>query len=418
NHNNDWWPWEQAGHILQGHVSGQACNWWNLDTALQDLDVAAELGTNAHRLSVEWSRIEPEPSVFSTAALDQYRALLEGMHGRGIEPMVTLHHFTNPQWLVEKGDFSSELVVEYFERYTRKVVEALGDLVPKWVTINEPMVYFNMRHLDKVFPQPPRPTGLWAGLGDVYHMWQCHAAAYHAIKAQQPQAQVGVAKNFPYFAPQNPRNPLDVWQARLLWRYFNDSWMQAMVTGRATRPFGRGSIKGLKDSFDFVGINYYSRYFVRFPKLGTAEWPEGTRLSDGNYGESYPEGLFQVIKYATQFNKPIYITENGVPDRKDTMRPAYLLSHLRQVWQAVCFNFPVMGYYHWSLIDNFEWERGWTQRFGLIEMDPETQVRQLRPSGRLYGEICRNYQINTTMVEKYAIKLLPQLFPGEAPASM
>lgn len=411
NQNNDWWPWEQAGHILKGHTSGAACNWWDLETALRDLDTAVSLGTKAHRLSVEWSRIEPEPSVFDQHALDQYRALLEGMHQRGLEPMVTLHHFTNPQWLVAKGDFSSELIVEYFERYTRKVVEALGDLVPKWVTINEPLVYFTMRHVDKVFPQPDRPTGLRVGLGEVYRMWQCHAVAYHAIKAQYPQAQVGVAKNFPYFAPRNPRNPLDVWQRNLLWRYFNDSWMQGMVTGRAQWPFGRGTIKGLKDSFDFVGVNYYSRYFVQFGKLGTAVWPPETRLSDGGYGENYPDGLFEIIKYATQFKKPIYITENGIPDQADKMRPAYLLRHLRQVWQAVCFNFPVMGYYHWSLIDNFEWDRGWTQRFGLIEMDPETQARQLRPSGQLYGEICRTNSLSYSMVERYAIDQMPHLFP-------
>src|SRR5687767_867524 len=121
NTNNDWWAWEQErGRILHGHQSGLACDWW--ENAEADLDRAAEMGTNAHRLSLEWSRIEPEPSVFSDEALGRYREILQGMHERGIEPMVTLHHFTNPLWLVEKGDFDTALVVDYFQRYTAKVV--------------------------------------------------------------------------------------------------------------------------------------------------------------------------------------------------------------------------------------------------------------------------------------------------------
>jgi beta-glucosidase len=146
NLNSDWWGWEENGRILQNHRSGLACNWW--ENAEADLDLAADLGTNAHRLSLEWSRIEPEPARFDTEALDRYREILQAMRDRGIEPMVTLHHFSNPRWLVEKQDFNSAIVVDYFQRYTAKVVEHLGDLVGQWVTINEPMVYIFMRYLE------------------------------------------------------------------------------------------------------------------------------------------------------------------------------------------------------------------------------------------------------------------------------
>ena len=130
NKNSDWWSWEQGqGTILDGRQSGLACNWW--EDAEADLDRAAEMGTNAHRFSLEWSRIEPQPSQFDETALERYRAILTAMHQRGIEPMVTLHHFSNPLWLVEKGDFNSTLVTDYFQRYTAKVVDVLGDLVPK-----------------------------------------------------------------------------------------------------------------------------------------------------------------------------------------------------------------------------------------------------------------------------------------------
>lgn len=410
NTNNDWWQWEQqSGAILEGHRSGAACNWW--EDAEIDLDAAADMGTNAHRLSLEWSRIEPEPSVFDDAALQRYRHLLEELHKRGIEPMVTLHHFSNPAWLLEKGDFSSDLVVDYFQRYTARVVEALGDLVPKWVTINEPMVYVFNRYLEGTFPAP-REKGWVAAARALRHLLRCHAAAYHTLKAAYPQALVGMAKNIIVFDPRQDGTVLDRWWAGQISWLYNDWWMQAMSDGRLRRPLGRGHIKGLAGSFDFTGINYYTRYYARFPRLYERKWPPDAIVSDGNYGEVYPQGLFRVIKHVRRYGKPIYITENGVPDAADRLRPGFLLSHLREIWRAVSFNWRIMGYYHWSLVDNFEWDRGWTQRFGLVELEPWTQERTLRDSGRLYSEICHSGSISSEMTARYAPHLLETLFPG------
>lgn len=416
NTNNDWWAWEQQpGTILEGHTSGLASDWWA--NAEADLDLAAEMGTNAHRLSLEWSRIEPEPGHFDVAALDRYRQILQAMVARGIEPMVTLHHFSNPLWLVEKGDFHSEVMLDYFQRYARKVVATLGDLVPKWVTINEPMVYAFMRYLEGAFPAAQQ-QGLPAAGRALRMMLHCHAAAYHAIKEVQPAAEVGIAKNMAVFAPPPNRGWLaGWWTGRLDWLY-NEAWMQAMVDGRSRFPFGRGTIPHLAGSFDFVGINYYTRYYVKFPPVGgllSEEWGPDATVTDGNYGEIYPDGLYQVIQRTVKYNKPIYITENGLPDAADRHRAAFLIGHLREVWRAINFCFPVMGYYHWSLVDNFEWERGWTQRFGLLALDVATQTRELRRSGELYGEICRSRSVSSEMVAKYAPQLLDVYFPGQAP---
>lgn len=410
NQNNDWWPWEQReGTILEGARSGLACNWW--ENAEADLDLAAEMGNNAHRLSLEWSRIEPEPSVFDGDALGRYREILQGLHDRGMQPMVTLHHFTNPLWLVEKGDFSSDIVVDYFRRYAEHVVDSLGDLVAQWVTINEPMVYVVARYLEGAFPAPKQRG--WTAVPRVLsHLLRCHAAAYEAIKARYPQAPVGAAKNMIVFQAPPPGNRLNTWWAARISSLFNDWWMEAMHTGRLRRPLGGGRIRGLQGSFDFVGINYYTRRYSRFGRLYESDWGENAVVSDGNYGEVYPEGLFQVIKRSLRYGKPIYITENGVPDAADRLRPGFLISHLREVWRAISFNWPVMGYYHWSLVDNFEWERGWTQRFGLVEMDPESQERRWRRSGRLYAEICYSNSIGSDMAERYAPELMPVLFPG------
>jgi beta-glucosidase len=418
NTNNDWRQWEQTpGKILHGHTAGLACDWWA--NAEADLDRAAEMGTNAHRLSLEWSRIEPEPSVFDADAIDRYRQILQAMHDRGIEPMATLHHFSNPLWLVEKGDFNAEIVVDYFQRYTARVVETLGDLIPKWITINEPLVYLYFRYLSGAFPAPRR-RGIGGARQAFVNLLRCHAAAYHTIKAAYPEALVSVAKNIPIIEPQRAENRLDRWWAgRINWA-FNTAWMEALENGRLRLPFGSGRIKNLAGTLDFIGLNYYTRMYVKFPPpkgFISNDWGPDAVVSDGDYGEVYPYGLYRAIKQVLRYGKPIYITENGVPDRADRLRPAFILDHLRQIWHAISFCYPVMGYYHWTLVDNFEWDRGWTQRFGLYELDPETQARRLRASGRLYSEICHSRSISSEMAARYAPELLPVMFPGEAPAA-
>jgi beta-glucosidase len=417
NNNNDWWLWEQEeSHILKREKSGLACNWW--ENAEADLDRATEMGTNAHRLSLEWSRIEPEPSVFDNDALARYREILQAMYHRDIEPMVTLHHFTIPQWLVEKGDFGSEIVVDYFRRYTAKVAEALGDLIPKWITINEPQVFTVFRYLADVFPRPAK-KGWTAAFEATRNLLRCHAVAYHTIKDVHPNSIVGVAKHYRPIEAWPPGNFLDRWWAGRVHWLFNDMWMDSMNDGRLRWPIGRGKIEHLAGTFDFVGINYYSRSLVRFPpragQLYEQRLPPGAEAVDGDFFEVYPSGLFKGIKAYMKYKKPIYITENGLPDSADRLRPSFILRHLREVWRAVSFNFPVMGYYHWSLIDNFEWDRGWSQRFGLIEMEPETQERTLRPSAKLYSEICHSGSITSDMAARYAPDLLETMFPGQAP---
>lgn len=417
NENSDWRLWEeQSGQILDGRRAELACNWW--ENAEADLDLAAELGTNAHRLSLEWSRIEPEPSVFSTEAINRYREILLHCRKVGLEPMVTLHHFSNPIWLVEKGDFNSDIVVDYFRRYAARVAADLGDLVPKWITINEPVTYAVLRYLTREFPAPRR-YGLGAMMEAVHNLLRCHAAAYHAIKEARPDALVSTADNMQIFEARPGGGRLDRWWARRVSRLYNDAWPDALHSGVFRGPFGRKRIKHLAGTHDFIGINYYTRFYVRFPPPAgfvEREWPPDAIVSDGNYGEVYPYGLYRRIERVLRYDKPIYITENGVPDREDRIRPRFILDHLRQVWHALSFCYPVMGYYHWSLIDNFEWDRGWTQRFGLIEMDPVTQERRRRPSADLYEEICRSYSINDDMAARYAPEMLPIMFRGESPA--
>ena len=250
-------------------------------------------------------------------------------------------------------------------------------------------------------------------------MLHCHATAYEVIKQSYPSAQVGVAKQYRPIEAWPPGNSLDRWWARRVSHFFNDQWLESIMSGRLRWPLGRGLVKGLAGTLDFVGINYYSRSLVRFPprpgRLYETGAPDGGTMTEDGFFELYPSGLFKAIKACLRYKKPIYISENGLPDSADKLRPAYILSHLREVWRAISFNYPVMGYFHWSLVDNFEWDRGWSQRFGLISMNPETQTREWRPSAHLYGEICHGNHISSDLAARYAPDLMATMFPGDAP---
>jgi len=184
-------------------------------------------------------------------------------------------------------------------------------------------------------------------------------------------------------------------------------------------PLGSIRIPEAKGTQDYLGLNYYSVDTVKFditnPKeiFGKRYYPKNSDLSENKFVANIPEGFFDSIKWAikTYPNLPIIITENGVEDAQDKMRPRYIAQHIHQMWRAVNFNFPVKGYFHWSLVDNFEWERGWTQRFGLWGLDVETQKRIKRPSADFYAEICKENGLSSEMVSRYCPEVFDKLFP-------
>jgi beta-glucosidase len=425
NTNNDWYAWEQGeGNIQGGQKSGSACDWWNRAEA--DLDLAASMGQNAHRLSVEWSRIEPSEGKWDDAALDRYRQMLRFMREHGIEPMVTLHHFTTPLWLAERGGWENPGIIPLFERFVIKATESLSQFCDLWVTINEPVLYAILGYVaggprSEVHNQityPPGRHDMDVALKVVEHIFLGHGAAYYAIHRVQPNARVGVTHNLQYIQPLHSNSPFDRFVAGQRERLLNRSGLDAVMRGRIMRLIGSRRVRELADTSDFVGLDYYMRAVVTFDPSspGTLFSREvflpGAEISDLNYGEVYPEGLYHVLRWLRRYGKPIYVTENGIPDADDDRRPAFLLTHLRQMWKAIHQNVPVMGYYHWSLVDNFEWAEGWNLRFGLIQVNPETQERKMRRSGELYSEICKTNIITTDVVQRYTPELMETLFPG------
>jgi beta-glucosidase len=414
NTNNNWWAWEQeAGHIQNGQKSGLACDWWN-GRWREDFDRAAGGGQNAHRMSIEWSRVQPTPDRWDEDALDRYREMVRGLLERGLTPMVTLHHFSDPLWLTEMGGWENDKAPGYFDKYVRKTVEALREYATLWCTINEPNVYTVSGYILGDFP--PGKKDLRTGLKVAVNLLRGHAAAYRAIHTLQPQSRVGLAIHFRLFQGARSWLPLDRLVAGLQNRFFNEIIPSALSRGVLPWPAST-RIPEAKGTQDYLGINYYTKEMVAFSlansdtMFGRGFFRKEAELSETGFIANEPEGLFEIIKWGCQFNLPMIITENGAEGTDDNFRRRYLFEHIHQAWRAVNFNWPVKGYFYWTLMDNFEWERGWTQRFGLWELDNETQVRRKRPSADLYAEICRENGLTSEMVARYAPELLDKIFP-------
>jgi len=412
---NDWSQWEQLpGKVTDGSDSSRTCQWWS-GRYLEDFDLAQWMGQNALRLSIEWSRIEPEEGEWDSTAIARYREMFGALRERGIEPMVTLFHFTSPLWLASKGGWENRATVRYFERFATKAVEAFGDLVHVWCTINEPNVYAVYSYLLGIWP--PQKGSLLKTIRVLRHQLLAHALAYRAIHHLQPSARVGLAQHLRVFDPFRPDSALDRWAAALQDRMFNQLALEFPSKGVLNFPLGCNTqVPEAVDSQDYIGLNYYSRDMITFDirqpgLLFTRRFPmPGAEFSMEGWGEIYPEGLYRLLKRLEPYGKPIYVTETGVPDNDDSKRPRMILTHLAAVHRALREGVPVKGFYFWSLVDNFEWAEGFSARFGLIGLDLATGQRTVKRSGKLYGEICHAGAITVDMVERYAPEVKEQLF--------
>jgi beta-glucosidase len=415
NTNNNWHAWEsQPGRIKDGDTAGLACDWWG-GRWKEDFDRAKDAGQNAMRISVEWSRIQPEPDRWDEDAIDHYRQMVRGLVDRGMMPYVTLHHFSDPLWLSEKGGWEQDDAPERFAIFVRKIVEALKEYVTLWCTINEPNVYTWGAYISGDFP--PGKANLRTAFKVLGNLLRGHALAYKTIHEMQKEARVGLALHYRGFRPARTWFGPDKWLAKLLTANMNEAFPQAIRTGRLNFAFQSMRVPEAVGSMDYFGLNYYTVDLVKLDLTRPGDffskryYPEGAVKSDDDYIANVPKGLFDAIKWSKNYGVPVIISENGVNDRDDRMRPQYIVEHIHQIWRAINFNWPVKGYFHWSLVDNFEWERGWSQRFGLWGLDTQTQARIRRPSVDLYASICKTNAITHDAVEKYAPAAIPQLYP-------
>lgn len=395
NTNNDWWQWEQ--HIPLKMRSGQACDEWNRFE--EDFKLVQTLGFTAYRFSLEWSRIEPAPGQFDDSALDRYRQMILSLRSKGVEPIVTLNHFTIPLWLVKQGGWLSKKSPELFAQYVQKAIQALGGDVHYWITINEPAVYTYKSYMIGQWPPGKRSTK--EAFNVVKNLARAHVLAYEKIKEVYVQKgwrepMVGIAQQVLIFAPCSA-SLWDRLSATLRDRMINHLFVQALIRGKA-RIFGVFSLRLPRaGALDFIGLNYYTREYVRnrgflLPDILGGECSlESSRSKKNCLGwEIYPQGLYTFLKAFSKYKLPILITENGICTNDDTERTEFIGEHLKAVALAMKEGAPVIGYLYWSLLDNYEWAEGFAPRFGLIEVDYTTQNRKIRESARRYEEIVKS----------------------------
>lgn len=337
----------------ENYISGRACDHYN--RFRDDFDIAKLLGHNAHRLSIEWSRIEPEEGKFDEKEIEHYREVIKALRERGLEPFVTLWHWPVPLWLRDKGGWESKDIVRYFSGYIEHTVKKLGDLVTFWVTINEPEIYALNSYLRGIWP--PQKKSLVKYLAVTLNLITAHKKAYGAIHLINPASRVGVAKNNTYF---------EGWPAGLL-NWFWNRWFLNQV----------------KNHQDFIGLNYY--FHKRLWGVRSGRNP-AEEISDMGW-EIYPEGIYHALMELKGYGKPVYITENGAADARDAIRGKFIEEHLGWTLEAIQDGADVKGYFHWSLLDNFEWDKGFWPRFGLVEVDYRTQERKIRPSAWEYKKM-------------------------------
>jgi len=393
NDKNDWAAFErEAGRIKHGDVSGQACDSWNrID---DDIALMQELGANSYRFSIEWSRLEPTDGVWDDAAWNHYAGQLKKLKAHGIAPMVTLLHFTLPHWLAQRGGATAADFPEKFGRFARVAAERLGPDVALWCTINEPNIMMYFGYVTGIFPPGKKSNA------DAVHAFaglvRAHAAATVALKQVAPKAKVGAAIHLVDFEPKQRWNLADWGAAHAAASAFNWAFCDSIQSGHIR--FNAPGFPSINEPLpacapvDFIGVNYYRRDLVHFALTtpGLIETGPGPGEQNDLGWEIHPEGLLVLLREVHhRYHVPIYITENGLADAHDTKRAPFLRQHLHALQRAVNEGIPVKGYYHWSLLDNFEWAEGFEPRFGLYKMNYKTLSRTPTAGAEMFKKIAR-----------------------------
>ncbi len=392
---NDWTRWEQQqasklareAHRSTNYGQGPTPRWDEVKTEArqaenyrsgqavdhysryrEDLALARQIGLNAFRFSIEWSRVEPRRGQYDEAAIRHYAEMAATCHKYGQEPFVTLWHFTLPVWAAEAGGWESAEVVERFVAFAEVMGQGLRPHVRYWATLNEPEVYAGQAYLAGVWPPGYRSPTRFSRARRA--LMRAHRGAYQKLKSVEPTFQVGFCTNQTVFvASPAVLRPVANWLAHLANDYF-----PARLAGQA----------------DWIGLQYYFRRSVG--------WSSSLPKSDLGW-DLYPEGHAILLRRLARFGKPLFVTESGLADARDRYRSWYIEASLASIKQALADGVDCRGYFHWSLLDNFEWHEGFWPRFGLVRVDHATLERELRPSAYHYGELvqrCRSEQSVTT----------------------
>ena len=385
----DWSSWDS---ILS--TNPHVTNHYNLYK--KDLELLKDLGVNAYRFSIEWSRIQPREYVWDEEAIAHYQEIVDILIKSNIEPMVTIHHFTHPLWFIKKYPWHTGASIEKFLSYTEKIVSMIKG-VRYWITFNEPYVLLLGGYLEGCMPPGIKDASL--ALKALENILICHGKAYDIIHSRMPDAMVSVAHNMAALAPWKRWNPMDRLLSRIAKYFYNHSLLDAFLTGQLhiKFPFRKALVIEIpiKDKIDFFGVNYYTRIHMRFNpfrKMGIElrhRDIDGYGLTDMGW-EIHPHGLEKVLKYASKLGVPLIITENGIATSRDSRKIRFMKAHIDTVERCIKKGLDVRGYFYWSLIDNYEWLQGLDARFGLYKVDFDTLERKPTKAALYYSYLLKS----------------------------
>jgi beta-glucosidase len=366
NWNNDWWAWEHAEGTPCQEPSGDACDQFHRYP--DDIAMLAQLGFDNYRFSLEWSRIEPEEGEISRAALDHYRRVCACCLEHGVDPVVTFHHFTSPRWLAADGGWHNPAVVDRFARFCDVAAGALGDLITRACTINEPNVVSYIGYQVAAFPPGIRDRDLWLKAAD--HLRAAHQASVKEIKAHLGDKPVGLTLSMTDYQAVPADDEAALERLRRVRHHAEDFFLDGC------------------EGDDFIGVQTYTR--DRIGAEGRLPAEEGVDVLPMGY-EYYPEALAATIRRAYDHTggMPVLVTENGIGTDDDGQRQRYLRTALEGVLDCLADGIEVQGYTCWSLLDNFEWAFGYGPRFGIVDVDRSTKRRTVKASGEWLGRVAR-----------------------------
>jgi len=389
---NQWSEWELANAKVLAQTAHQQLNWlprWESIKAQaedpnnyvsgrgvehykrypEDMDIAKDLHLNAFRFGIEWSRIEPEEGQWNDEAVDHYKQYILALRKRGIEPFLTIWHWTTPVWFHNKGGFKHRENIKYFERFVAKVAAEFSDDITYVITLNEPNVYAVFSYGTGYWPPQERN---WLNFARVYYnLMLAHKRSYKILKDQKPSLQIGIAAQLANIQAKRPHNVFDGLSTKWM-RYFWNWWF----------------LRRIRNHQDFVGFNYYFTDY--YTGMLQRENPTLPKNDLGWYME--PEGLYPLLlRVWARFKVPIFVTENGLADARDGHRRWWIEETMVAMEKAISEGVDLRGYFHWSLLDNFEWAFGWWPKFGLVEVDRENGMkRTIRPSAKWFANKIKN----------------------------
>lgn len=359
----NWSKIEKQAKDPDNYVSGRLVDHYNRHA--EDFEILQKMHMNALRFSVEWSRIEPQEGVFDKDVINYYKKYVEELDEKNIESIVTLFHFTLPAWFAEKGGFAKRSNVKYFTRFAQKIISELGPSIKYIITINEPEIYAVAGYYTAEWP--PMINNLFKTWRVINNLAYAHRKVAQVLHNMSRRYKVSISKNSSYFYPGD-----NSWLSKVsaaIMQYFQDDFI----------------IKKYIRHCDFLGVNYYLSNRV----FGYRVHNPDVNLSDLGW-DMHPADIQYVLeRLYRKYQKPIIITENGLADSEDENRKWWIKETLIGMQNAMKYGVELIGYLHWSLIDNFEWAYGKWPRFGLCEVDYVTGKRTLRPSALWFSQVIK-----------------------------